>query len=293
MKRSIISFFSAAVLASLLFTSCKPADARTLYSRAKRDYGSCTVVSKTVDGDNTTLVLHDDLQGFDYTVSSSMEGIYIDGSNFGSVPSSNDTFKVDLKKHVLSVTAPALDAACSADNVRYEPVKYMGDDEEMLVIRTENAEAGSKAALECAAAIQEHNLNNRLDGVCIRVYADNEEDYWADENYGSVKLPDIVFRTPEDERVDYYTEMAHMQTDPKAKYLRKEKGRFSDTGAELRRVVDVMGSDIPTSQDSPVTFYYFESSDGTEYYLCDFNYYDEDHSGFAWYTNYSGDSNKG
>ena len=67
MKRSIISFFSAAVLASLLFTSCKPADAKTLYSRAKRDYGSCTVVSKTVDGDNTTLVLHDDLQGFDYT----------------------------------------------------------------------------------------------------------------------------------------------------------------------------------------------------------------------------------
>ncbi|MCR5807718.1 MAG: hypothetical protein K6G68_11900 [Oscillospiraceae bacterium] len=288
MKRSIISFFSAAVLASLLFTSCKPADARTLYSRAKRDYGSCTVVSKTVDGDNTTLVLHDDLQGFDYTVSSSMEAIYIDGSNFGSVPSSDDTFKVDLKKHVLSVTAPALDAACSGDNVRYEQPKYLGDGDDILIIRAENGDAGNKAALVCAAAIQEQNLNSRLDGVCIRVYADNEEDYWADENYGSVKLPDIVFRTPEDERVDYYTEMAHMQTDPKAKYLRKEKGRFSDTGAELRRVVNVMGSDIPTSPDSPVTFYYFESSDGTEYYLCDFNYYDEDHSGFAWYTNYSG-----
>ena len=285
MKKDIRILFSAAVLAALLFTSCKPADAKTLYSRAKKEYGSCSIVTKTTDGDNTVLVLHDDLQGFDYKVSSYMNDIDIDGSYFGSVPSSGDTFRTELKKHVLSVTAPALDEACFGDDVRYQQPAFMSDSDDILIIRAGNADAGSKAALVCAAAIQEQNLNNRLDGMYIRVYGDTKEDYWHDEGYGSIKLPDIAFRDPEDELADYYTEMARSQTDKDAKYLRTEHGKFSDTGAELGKVVNVLGSDYPTSAGSPVTFYWFEASDGTEYYLCDFNYYGEDHN-YAWYTNY-------
>lgn len=34
-------------------------------------------------------------------------------------------------------------------------------------------------------------------------------------------------------------------------------------------------------------FYYFQSSKGKEYYLCDFNYYEKDSSRYAWYTNYT------
>ena len=86
--------------------------------------------------------------------------------------------------------------------------------------------------------------------------------------------------------MDYYTEMAHTQTDANAVFLRTEKGIFKDTGADLDRVVHVLGSDIPESPEDEVTFFYFRSSSNEEYYLCDFNYYNEDYSKMAWYTNY-------
>ena len=156
------------------------------------------------------------------------------------------------------------------------------------MIRAENADDARTAALACAEMVQAYNLQGRLDGRAIVCYeaADDGNEYYHHDRFGSVVLPDIEWISTEQETINYYTEMAQMQTDKNAQYIRQRAGTFADTGADLDRVVYVLGTDYPTEDTSPVMFYYFRASDGTEYYLCDFNYYEEDYYKYAWYTNY-------
>lgn len=125
-----------------------------------------------------------------------------------------------------------------------------------------------------------------FDSFCIYVVSNEYEVYYENESFGSVKLSDLSWRTPEDEQIEYYTEMARMQTDQKAVFLRSELKTFADTGADLDNVVKTLGSEYPTESASSVWFYYFKASDGREYYLCDFNYYNVEDGTFGWYTDY-------
>ncbi len=266
----------------VLFASCgRIKTAKELYRSAKSSYGACDIVSKSETEDGTTVVLHDKLQDFDYEIYSSMNDIVIDGSSFGSVESTGDTFSRSLEKKVLSLTWDELTAICSEHGSSCSE-----NDFALLVIRSNTESDASAAALECSKLLQEHNLNGRMDRWLITAYGSEKEDYLSDVKYGSIKLPDIRWRTTEDETTEYYIEMAHMFTDSNAEYLRKETKTFADTGADIDRVVCVLGTDYPTESSSPVTFYYFRASDGREYYLCDFNYYDENHYDYKWYSNY-------
>lgn len=266
----------------LLLTGCgwvKSPDA--LYRQAKNIHGDCTVVSKTKSNDFSQVVLHDTLQDFDYEVTSSMSDISIDGSSFGSVPGTSDSFEKRLRENTTAKAGSEITAICAAYGVNHE----ISTDEHMpqlISIYSDDEENAKKAALECARVIQNENKANRLDGTEIAAY---KGEY---DRYGSVKLPDISWRTAEDEKIDYYTKMARMQTDPNAVYVRTETGTFAQTGADLQRVVNALGTDFPTSDDSPVTFYYFTDTSGNEFYICDFNYYYDEYSEFKYYTNYKG-----
>ena len=138
-----------------------------------------------------------------------------------------------------------------------------------MIIRTDDISAAETAACKCAELIQTKNQKNRLDGLEVTVYGKDNEEWYHSEHYGSVLLPNASWRTVADEKADYYTWMARQQTDPKAEYLRSQAGTFSDTGADLRKVVHTLGEDFPEKSDDPVMFYYFKSSKGKEYYLCD------------------------
>lgn len=234
------------------------------------------------NGDKTIVVLHDTLQDFDYEVVSSMSEIVIDGSDFGSLPDTGDTFEKNLKEKVIANVKDELDAACNKEGMRYE----YADGESIISIFAGSEQEGREVGLKCARILQGQNRNNRLDDLYINVLGNRYEKSYDNERFGSVKLPNISWRTPEDESVEYYTEMARMQTDKNAVFLHSELKSFADTGADLQRVVKVLGTDYPTERTSPVHFYYFRSGDGREYYLCDFNYYDEEYGTFAWYTNY-------
>ena len=258
--------------------------ARSLQSEAKHTFGECTVVSKTETADRTVVVLHDTLQDFDYEYRSTMNDIDIDGTSFGSVPSTTNTFMENLKKKVIADAKTDLDTICSGSDMSYEIGE--GNAEVLLIIYSASETDCIDAATACAEVLNQQNQNNRLDGMLIYAVGNESEKWYHNDYYGSVKLPDTDFRTPADERIDYYTEIARQQTDPKAVFLRVETGTFRDTGADLRRVVCTLGSDYPTEPDSPVTFYYFKAESGMEYYICDFNYYEEDHYNFSWYTNY-------
>lgn len=278
-------FFNVILLfVMILFASgCgKIKSGKSLYKWAKDEYGDCTIVSVTETDDETVVVLHDTLQDFDYEVISSMNEIVIDGSSFGSLPGTQDTFEKALKEKVISNVKNELDTVCNKEGMRYE----YAEGESIISIFARTEKDGREAGLKCAEILQKQNINNRLDNLCINVVSNQYDKYYANEHFGSVKLPNISWRTSEDELVEYYTEMAQMQTDEKAVFLRSELKTFADTGADLERVVNVLGEDYPTESTSPVKFYYFRSSDGKEYYLCDFNYYDEDYANYAWYTNY-------
>lgn len=272
--------------AALLLGGCgKVRSPKSLARQAKSTYGPCTVVSTTKTDKMTKVVLRDKLQDFEYSIWSEMSEIWIDGTSFGSLPGTHDDFKSSLQQKVLQDLAAEIDQACKDAGVDYEAgdVTY-----NILIIRTDDAAAAEKAACKCAELIQTENKKNRLDGLTITAYGkDAEEWFHSNYHYGSVRLPATSWRTVADEQVDYYTEMAQLQTDPKAVYVRSQAGTFRDTGADLDKVVHVLGSTYPEKSDDPVMFYYFQSSKGKEYYLCDFNYYEEGSSGFAWYTNYT------
>ena len=85
----------------LLLTGCghvKSAD--KLVKSAKRTHGDCEVISKSESDEESKVVLKDKLQGFEYTITSSMHDINIDGSSFGSVPGTTDTFSLSLQAFV-------------------------------------------------------------------------------------------------------------------------------------------------------------------------------------------------
>ncbi len=272
------------VMLLLSLVSCGSVkSANDLYKQAKKKHGKCTVVSKDETEDKTTVVLHDELQDFDYTVTSSMDEINIDGSSFGSVPDTSDSFDRDLKEKVLSDCMSDIEDACSSVGVSYQLSDYA-----LLVVKSSDEDKAVKGAKKCAKILQKKNKKHRMDGweIEVRGKTESNSNYTYDDKYGVVRLPDNEYADIGDLKVEYYTEMAHSQTDPKATYVRKEKKTFADTGADLERVVNVLGEDYPTSNSSPVTFYYFKDSNGREYYLCDFNYYESNSSRFAWYTNY-------
>lgn len=270
-----------AIVTALTLSGCgKVESVKSLYSKAKREHGSCTIVSKIEEEEKTIVVLHDELQDFDYEVGSIMKSLSIDGASFGKYPDSYDHFKYSLIHKVFDEKKALLDEICGENNAYYE---LDGD----MYIFAPDGETAEKVSLRCAEIIGEENLEARLDGFTVSACGNEFEDRWDNEHYGSVVLPEIKWLTPEDELIIYYTEMARMQTDSEAVFIRMEKGTFRDTGADLDRVVSVLGTDYPEAMDDEVTFYYFRSSKGKEYYLCDFNYYGENHSDMRWYTNYS------
>ena len=273
--------FMCCLCMAVLLTACgSPKSANSLISNAKFKHGACTVVSKTKESDGGwTVVLKDDLQGFEYTVSSYMEDFNLDGSSFGSFATEWDNFDLRLFEYVIAQHSIELASICSSHNASYDT--GIGD----LVIMAPDEVYGGAAAIECAEVLQSENLNHRMDGVTIWVRTDTYPDYADNEHLGSVVLPDTSFRNEDDETIAYFTEMAKLQYDSTAVYVRTEQGTFGQTGADYNRIANVEGPEI-TGPDSPVTLYYFKNWAGKEFFLCNFTCYDDEFVHYQWYSNY-------
>ncbi len=292
---------SAFALVCLLLSGCGHVkNAKQLHKYAKRTYGKCKLISKTETEVKTEIVLIDKLQGFEYKVVSQMNDINIDGSSFGSLPSTSDTFSQSLNEYVLNEVRPEIDNLCTTYNATYDSTY---DALGKFTLTSPNTEANAVALAEAAGKLfQEYNLKHRMDRMTLSVEYD---DIWYDEHYpykdtgnaeqdymyssagkselkhiGSVKLPDCTFRNKEKETDDLFIENAKRISN-KSKFLRKETKPFSETGISLDRVSQSYYTDYPKSMSDTVTFYYFEV-EGKEYYICDF----EDVETYSWYTNY-------
>ncbi len=253
----------------------------SLLRQAKVTYGSCDLVSESTTKNSRTIVVYDRLQKFEYEMTSSMGGIWVDGTNLGNVQSTHDTFEESLRDMILTSEKSEIESICDTYSVSYETEDINKDP--YIILRADSLVNGRMAALAVAEIFQDHNEKNRLDDSVIVVYGDQENRYFNDERYGSVKLPDLSWRTPDDELVDYLKERLEGYIDKDVTFVRIEEKTFADTNISLRDVARTSYQDYPTKDSDPVRFCYFETSDGTEYYICDFLVYDENGRYEQWY----------
>lgn len=286
-KISRKSVITLPVLCVMIFTltSCgKVKSASELKKYAEETYGACEVVSQSETDEQTKLILHDELQDFDYGIESVMTSVNVDGGIWGKYADIHSGFDGSLKDKVIQNETDELNDICSSNNARWEKKEWWPG---LISVYAADEASAKEAALSCARTLQSVNLNNRMDGWEIHAYVDGSQT--GEERVGTITLPDISLISVDEEHDQYYIRMAHMQTEPNAVFLRKEVKTFADTGADLDRVDHPAygGTSDPTSDSSPVTFYYFRASDGSEYYLCDFLYYEGDsRDAPKWYTNY-------
>ena len=262
------------ILLSLLLLGCGHVkSARKLLRTAKATHGACTLISKTEESDKTVIEVKDKEQGFTYTMTSYMQGIVIDGSSFGSLPETTDTFKASLIRYVLGET--------KTDLVLMS-----------ISLSGEGTQEQAKAlAEECAKVIAPYNVKDRLNYMEIRVDHDEawvkkqKEKMEADGSHlnhiGSIRFPDLSFRDPKREKEDAYYDVA-LTYHSKSVFVRKEEKTFADTGLPLYRVADSSDNNSPKQNSDPVTFYYYKVDD-TEFFVCDFL----DTQTGTFYTNYN------
>lgn len=305
-KRLIV--ISTAVLVGFSFAGCKPKGARALIRQAEREHGPCEVISQEEGEDGASVVLLDELQGFEYEVSSGWTDINIDGSNFGSLPDVSDGFDRSLSRYVWDEAGDEIEAVL--EDYGLVPDSPLSTD---VPYRFEFGDGVSEdravdGLLKIAEIVQEYNLEHRLDGWEFSLEHDNA---WIQARYdeliaegadpdldyvfsssggaelahiGSVRLPDISFRDQDQEHEDYFLEQAqYMNRD--AELVRVEQRTFADTGLSFDVVSQPYYQYYPQSMDDPVVFYYFEA-DGEEFFICNFLVTPDDGSTERWYTNY-------
>ena len=197
MKRLFSLMLILMVLIGL--TSCAiPKSSGRLIRQAREEHGECTVVSITRADGGYTVVLHDVLQDFDYTVSSYKERFKTHKSDFVEYAGEKDTFVKCLVKKVVSEVSGELDMICKETGTR-----YLYDHKKSIyllpVIFADDEEHGKKAAEAFAKVFMEHNLEGRMDNWAIVVYRDSDRNRAGkngasyQKKFGAVRLPSMEY----------------------------------------------------------------------------------------------------
>lgn len=156
-------------------------DASTLYEKAQKDHGKCTLVSsENYEDGGSKVVLHDTLQDFDYTITSRMYDINIDGTIFGQHASLVDTFNEKLFKKVLPEFESYMEIITLTSDMTYS-IDYPNL---TLNIHWDNEVDGRDFSIQLAQLINEQNKYNRLDGFKINAF--KKDSYTP---YVSIVLP--------------------------------------------------------------------------------------------------------
>ena len=155
--------------------SCTPSEEKTLIKAARKEHGNCEVVSSATTDEGTQVVLRDELQGFEYTVSS----FPFDPDGDGSFPSTTDSFEYELK--VLGDIEENLDVILENYDATFDPSD--------MTFTLPDPDDAEHMGLEIATLFQSRNSVERLDGWILN-FEDNDG-----EHIGSITLPYISWRT--------------------------------------------------------------------------------------------------
>ena len=257
-------------LCLLTLCSCRsePKSEQEALDYAAGKYGSCTLTdSDTSDKSRTVITVRDDTYGFTYSVTSDVNEINIDGSVFGKAEGTYDTYIPSFRDFITEDAKDKFDYIRSGFKVTTELPDT--DLHSLMFIYIDDSDVGNAKEITRRAAsvfslydkrkvfsvydVTSYDRNDKLLGKCNITSGE-----WMD--YEAIM----------DDRVIQFVKSKKSS----ARFLRKEKHKFSETGLTPGDVVKFYyESDIncPQNPDDEVTLYYFEA-DGREFYAADFMY---------------------
>ena len=163
-----------ALMCMVLFCSCSVKSKWSLISYAKHEFGDCEFVKEDVKGQGNdkvrTVYLIDKDTGIEYTVTSRMQDMNIDGSSFGYTESTSSDFLNLYWDYVIDNAQDDLDVIAEEYDVdlsQLSKVLFNGRPS------SEQSEAVAKAVLD---TIKEYDVKGLLNPT-IPVYAENEKVY--------------------------------------------------------------------------------------------------------------------
>ncbi len=185
--RNKVYYISLFFLSLLCLSACNVRSTRQLKKEAKSTYGPATVVSESKGKDKNTVVLRDKLQGFEYSISSSLGDVSADGASFGAWENTSCDFEVRLHEYAIENVRNDIDLLCTKHLASWRTPEYYTKD---VLLKLSVADASDAKALgeEVAKLLQTQNMNNRMDGVVLYVQD------MAGNTLGQVSLPNCTFQ---------------------------------------------------------------------------------------------------
>ena len=274
MFKILFGALAVAGISALVLSACHVKSESQIVRYANQNFGSAELVStqNTENGDRTC-ILRDKQYGFEYYVKSEMHDINIDGSKFGSTESTDSDFSskyIDLLK---STCQAQFDEIAQTDRVE---ISYEGYFDFMKIKCTAEKSGFLEAAEKISDIIISFDSRKYYKSKHFSVYDMN------DKRLGAYYIHEKRWVDVADEDDDFYIERAKM-LNRNAKFIRKEKKLFKDTGFAPDQVRISLGEEEYT-YETPVQYYYF-SVNGKEFFIADFILKDH-YSDIQQYNNY-------
>ncbi len=282
MKKIIrLSFFTIILITCMLILcSCRsdPKSEQEVLDYAQRKYGSCTLVeSDTSDKDKTVITVRDDSYGFTYNVTSSVNDINIDGSVFGKVEDTYDSYIPSFRDFI------AEDAKNDFEYIRSNfKIKTELNDttlRSLMYIYIDDSDIkNAREITRRAASIFSHYDKKNVFSLYDVTSFDNNEQLLGKCSVTKGEWMD--YEAIMDDRIIQWAKSRKSS----CTYLRKEKHKFSETGlspGDVMKFYYETDINCPQDPDDEITLYYFKS-DGKEFYVADFMYTVTD----SYYSNY-------
>ena len=163
-----------ALISILVLCSCSIKSKRQLISYAENEFGSCEFIKQDVTGQGNsevrTVYLRDDDTGIEYTVTSRMTSLNVDGSILGYTEQTSSDFSGLYWDYVIDKTQAELDSISDKYNVDLSDLSRI-----MFCSRPESGQAEA-AASEVYSAIKQYDGKDILN-PSILVYAENSDLY--------------------------------------------------------------------------------------------------------------------
>ena len=180
MKQKRWILFLLVFMIGMLMVGCGEGNlknSKELYQRARKKYGSCTIVSKEEAEEKTVLVLHDEAQDFDYEIKSEKYNLMFDATSFGYHYSTTDNFNLKLLQKILDNLSDEL------NEFDYE-IRY-GTDPLSLEVYVKDKTEAKETGFMVAKLLQTQNLKRLNMKITVRL-KDNPNDW-----YGIISMPDM------------------------------------------------------------------------------------------------------
>ena len=164
MKKSIcrkLTIIGILTLTILSLCACTAKSARELKRDARAEHGHAKVISKYTSDDHSYVVLQDKEQGFTYTVTSGLRGIYIDGSSFGGTEYTYDDFNERLLEYCYGFVQRQVNELCDQYGAYYDPAE--------CTLTVKDPDDANDLSEAIAKELVTHDTKNRLSGRVIIV----------------------------------------------------------------------------------------------------------------------------